>query len=129
VTAGEDKPQLVVVDSILLGHARIGRGGVELLSQSTQRRVEPCAASQGVDRLETTGGHEPCAWIGRHALPRPALDSGGEGVVQRLLGEIEVTEETDERGENAARVVSIGDLDRLARGLRRGLDRQRTSPR
>jgi hypothetical protein len=44
--------------------------------------------------------------------------------MQRLLREIEVTEEADERGENAARVPSIGNLDRFPRGLRRGLDRQ-----
>jgi hypothetical protein len=36
-----------------------------------------------------------------HAVPRPALRGDREGLLRGLLGEVEVAEEADERGEDA----------------------------
>ena len=40
-------------------------------------------------------------------LARPPLDGGCEGVVQCLFGEVEVAEQPDEGGEDAARVGAV----------------------
>src|SRR5439155_23671036 len=75
------------------------------------RGVEPGTTAHGVDGLETAGADEPGAWIGRHALARPLLDGRVEGFVQRLLCEFEAAEQTDERGEDAARFSSVDRVD------------------
>src|SRR5439155_16731840 len=75
------------------------------------RGVEPGTTAHGVDGLEAAGGDEPGARIGRHALARPLLDRRGEGFVQRLLCEFEAAEQTDERGEDAARFSSVDRVD------------------
>ena len=64
-----------------------------------------------VDRLEAAGRDEPGARIGGHAVARPLLERGGEGVVQRLLGEVEVAEQADQGGEDAARVGAVDRVD------------------
>ena len=42
----------------------------------------------------------------------------GEGVVQRLLGEVEVAEQADQRGEDAARLGAVDRIDRARGRLR-----------
>ena len=100
MAAGEDEPEPVVLDVVWLG-GFVGRRR-ELVGDVGQRRVEPRAPTNGIDRLEPAGGHEPCARIGGDTIPRPALHGRREGIVQRLLGEIEVAEEADQRREDAA---------------------------
>ena len=80
-----------------------GAVGVELLGELRQRGVEPGAPAHAVDRLEAAGRNEPRPRIGRHAVARPLLQRRREGIVQRLLGEVEVAEQADQRGEDAAR--------------------------
>jgi len=93
VAAGEDEPQLVIGDFFVLG--RFLRH-VVLVGD-----LAPTAA-QTIDRLEPAGRHEPGPRIRRNAVNRPPLDRGCERFLNRLLGEIEVAEETDQSGENAA---------------------------
>ena len=64
-----------------------------------------------VDRLEAAGRDEPRARIVGHAVARPLLDRRREGVVQRLLGEVEVAEQADQRGEDAARLGAVDGVD------------------
>ena len=52
-----------------------------------------------------------------HAVARPLLDGGGERVVQRLLGEIEIAEQADQRGEDAARLGAIDGVHHLAHAI------------
>ena len=84
------------------------------LGQRGQRGVEAGPAAQRVDRLEAAGGDQPGPRVGRHAVARPLLDRRGEGVVQRLLGEVEVAEQADERGEHAARFGAVDGVHLLA---------------
>lgn len=51
--------------------------------------------------------------MGRHSLHRPLLERRRERILQRLLGEIEIAEETDQRGEDAAGLGAIDRLDRV----------------
>jgi hypothetical protein len=53
------------------------------------------------------------------------LERCAEGVVQRLLGEVEVTKQPDQRGEYAARFGTIDRIDRAARTVGRIRARRR----
>ena len=53
-------------------------------------RVKARPPAYTVDGLEAARRNEPRPWIGRHAIPRPLLERRSKGVVQGLLGEVEV---------------------------------------
>src|SRR5262245_3476765 len=54
-----------------------------------------------------------------NAVARPLLDRRGKCVVDGLLGELEVSEQADQGGEDAARVGAVDGFDRRARLLGR----------
>jgi hypothetical protein len=64
-------------------------------------RVEPRASPYAIDGLEATGRYQPRARIRRDAVARPLLECRPESVVQRFLGEIEVAQQPDQRGDSA----------------------------
>ncbi len=72
------------------------------------------AAAQGVDGLVTRGGDQPRARIGGHAVPRPAVERDGEGVLPGIFREIEIAEQPDERGQNPARLRAVNGVEHLA---------------
>ena len=76
-------------------------------------RVETRAPPHAVDRLETSGRHQPGARIGGHAVARPLLQRRPEGIVQRFLGDVEVAQQADQRGEHTAGVGEIDGIHRL----------------
>jgi hypothetical protein len=105
VAAGENQTQTVVDHvRLILGelHRHVGFAG---------HFAAPPA--QPVDGLEPPRGNQPRARIGRDALDRPLLDRCRERILQRLLGEIEIAEEADERRENPAGLGAINRLDRV----------------
>ena len=112
VTAGEDKPEAVVLEVIVIPR------WVGNCFQSVDHRavdaLEACAAAQTIDRLEPASRNEPGARIGRNTVRGPLLDGGRKRVVQRLLGEIEIIEKADERSEHTARLGSIESIDLIA---------------
>ena len=98
--------QPVVLDALVVVRA----GGVR---SAWRRAARPRPSSDAsnrarrrmpIDRLEAAGRDEPGARIGRERRPAAIARGRGEGIVQRLLGEIEIAEQADERGEDAARV-------------------------
>ena len=79
----------------------------DLLGDVLHRAIEARAPAHAVDRLEAAGRHEPRARVRRHAVARPLLERRAERVVQRLFGEVEVAEKTDQRGEHAPRLGAV----------------------
>ena len=67
--------------------------------------------SRSIARLRA-GRDQPGAGIGRDAVARPALGGDGERLLRGLLGEVEVAEEADQRGEHAAPLVAEDLLER-----------------
>jgi hypothetical protein len=103
MAAGEHEAHPVVLDVLAVPGRVIVGDRFDLLGDVVERD-EPRAPADPVDRLEAAGRHEPGARIGGHAVPRPLFERRPEGLVQRLLGEIEIAEKADERGEDAARL-------------------------
>jgi hypothetical protein len=90
MAAGEDQLQPLV-----------GKGS---LLQACLLAERPIAA-QPVDRTVAGGDRQPGARVGRRAVPGPALGRDRERLLRGLLGEIEVAEEADQAGEDAAPLV------------------------
>lgn len=111
VAAGEDELEPLIGDLaqglnlILDGGARVGQRGQRLV-------VEGCGAvtAAAVDGLAASRDGQPRAGVARGLL-RPALDGGQEGVLQGILGQVEVAQPADEGGENLARLAAVGALD------------------
>jgi hypothetical protein len=117
VAAGEDQPQLVVLDTLIGLLCRVSGVGDELLDETRLRPIEAGAPPHSVDGLEAAGRHEPRPRIGRHAFPRPLFHCRGKGIVQCLLGNLEVAEQPDQGGENATRVGAVDGVHSLAHQL------------
>jgi hypothetical protein len=110
MTAGEDQPEPIVLDGVLVD-LRTRRGpAIESFGQACERGVEPRSPAGRIDGLETPRRHQPCVGIARDAVRGPPLYRRGEGVVQRLLCQVEVAQQPDERGEHPAR---LGPIDRV----------------
>jgi hypothetical protein len=124
MAAREDQAQPVVGDPVVVRFLRLGRRHLEPLRQHAERRVEAGAATQAVDRLEPARRDQPGARLVRHAVARPAFQRGRERVVHRLLGEVEVAEQADQGGEDAARVGAVEGVYHLAQPVGRVLAHQ-----
>ena len=70
-----------------------------------------------VDRLVASDIDQPGARIGRRIGGGPALQRDREGILQRVLGEIEIADEADQRRQRPTRLVTEYFFD-LARGHR-----------
>ncbi len=112
VAAGEDQPQPVVLDALSFPRRGAIDGGDRL--GDIVQRLETRSSANTVDRLETSGRYEPRMGIGGHTIPRPLLHRRPEGIMQRLLGEVEVAEQADQSGKDAARLGSIDGVHPLA---------------
>ena len=58
-----------------------------------------------VDRLVAADIDEPGAGICRDAFARPLNKRRGEGILHRIFGELEIAEQADQRGQNAAALL------------------------
>jgi hypothetical protein len=112
MAAGENEPQAIVLDGFAVRWSGLVDDCFHLLGDILHR-VEPRASAYAIDGLEAPGGYQPRARIRRNAVARPLLECRPESNVQRLLGEIEVAQQPDQRGEDASR---FGAIDHLGRG-------------
>ena len=102
MAAGEDQPQPVVLEALVVALGGVTCRVGEPLRELGLRPVEPRPSAHRVDGLEAAGRDEPRPGLLGDSFLRPALHRRREGVVERLLGEVEVAEEADQGGEDAA---------------------------
>src|SRR5215218_7419326 len=90
--------------SVSATRAAGARAGWQQVKSMRSRSVPVGAgrlAPQPVDGPVAGGGDDPPGGTGRHAVHRPALQGGQEGVLYRLLGGVDVAEEAGEDGDRA----------------------------
>ena len=116
VAAGENEPQAVVFERVIVDDDGIDRG-LEMPGELRDRCVESRAPAQHVDRFEAAGRNEPRERVGGQPVARPPLDRRRERFVQRLFRQVEITDQANQRGKDTARVGAIQCLD--AAGNRR----------
>ena len=98
--------------------------GLRHLQQAGLRR-ERAIAADAVDRAVARGGHQPGARVRRRSVSRPALGGDRERLLGGFLGEVEVAEEADQAGEDAAPLLTE---DLLEDGYHSAIGRTSTAP-
>lgn len=114
VAAGEDQSQAIVLQPVVIPVRFLG--GIQLIGQQVQRGIEACTPTQPINGLEAPSRNQPGTRVGRYAVVRPLLQRGEEGVVQRFLGQVEVTEQADQRRQHPPRLAPVDGLDRPLAG-------------
>jgi hypothetical protein len=119
VTAGEDQAQPIVLDGAL------GLVALVLLRVESRKLGDAlgavglrASASQAVDGPPSRRGRDPCRRVGRHTVARPGRDGGDEGVLDRVLGQLQVAELADERGQDGCALAAKRALGRRDGGVR-----------
>ena len=109
VTTGEDQAKPIVFDAALVVLIRDETHRFSIIGGAVDRGWSARVASQPIDRTKARRADQPRARIVWNCVgARPLLDGDGERVLHRLLGEIEVAEETDERREDASGLLAKG---------------------
>jgi hypothetical protein len=113
VAAGEDQPQPIVGDGAGLGHVVVlVRVEAHQLGQTLGAIGHRAVAAQAVDRPPPRRDGEPRARPGGNAVARPRGEGGGEGVLHRVLGQLEVADVADEGGQHGGALLAKGAGDR-----------------
>ena len=107
MAAGEDQPQHVVVErGVSLASSRGCRVEQQLVRQLCLLAAKRDLPADAVDRLVAADIDQPGPRIGRRIGGRPALQRHRERILQRVLGEIEIADEADQRRQRPARLVA-----------------------
>src|SRR3954452_4884049 len=102
VAAGKDQLEpFVGNDSLLVLRELLGTR--EQLRLAGQRLL----AADPVDRRVSSRRDDPGARIARRSVARPALRRADEGVLHRVLGEVEITEDAAEDRDRAGALVAV----------------------
>ena len=127
MAAREDEAQAVV----LVGGRVRGQGAQDLVAgivgvavghvgELLDARVGGARPPQAVERAPPRGDGQPGPDVARDAVARPGRGRVDVGVLEGVLGELEVAEVADERGEDPRPLVAAGAGEGLVRPLRRG---------
>jgi hypothetical protein len=113
MAAGEDETETIVRDRAHL--FLLVRGHVEDLELPLERLLPPDPVDGSVARRR----QEPRRWVVRRPDTRPALERRFERLLERVLGEVEVAEDTNQGGEDPAtflaeQPIDVGGLAQLA---------------
>ena len=121
MAAGEDELEPLVGDRRLV---HLGLHGFGYLQQAGLRR-ERAIAADAVDRAVSRRGHQPGVRVRGRPVSRPALGGDRERLLGGFLGEVEVAEEADQAGEDAAPLLTE---DLLEDGYHSTIGRTSTAP-
>jgi hypothetical protein len=102
MAAREDELEPLVGDRRLVHLVLRSRRCVEQVGLCRERAI----SADAVDRAVASGGLEPGARVGGRSVAGPALGGDRKRILGGLLGEIEVAEEADQAGEDAAPLVA-----------------------
>ena len=110
MAAGENQAELVVGEHVVgcVG-VRFGGGRGDRISFCVfvALVLKPSIAAKSVDGFVARGADEPGARVRRLAFSGPFFQSDGVGFLQHFLGEIEIAEQTNERGQDSARLFAV----------------------
>jgi hypothetical protein len=104
----EDQPQPLVGNRAHELVAFVGLVAPERAQLGLERGAPSRPAALGPDPVERAvarGGDDPARRIVREAVAGPALERGEEGVLDGLLGAIEVAEDAGEDGDRLSRLT------------------------
>jgi hypothetical protein len=120
MATGEDQPQPIIRDRAHAGFSFDDRVGVDCLELGLDGRFaleellllgERPPTPDPVDRPVPGGRRDPCPGVVGYAASRPRLERGEEGLLDRLLGEIEVTQDADQGCDRPALLLAEDAVD------------------
>ena len=115
MAAGEDEAESVVDDRTHLVRPSFPRHDVgldgRLAGEQGPLLLEAARPSEPIDRPVASSGRDPGARVVGHTMTRPALEGDDERLLDRLLGEVEVAEDADERRDRPARFLAEQAVD------------------
>src|SRR5919109_412358 len=95
MAAGEEQPQAIVGDRAHV-ISLLDRQRLQLTQQQLLLLAQGRLATNAVDCPVAGGGRDPGARVVGYPLRRPALEGNDEGVLNRLLRQVEVAENPDQ---------------------------------
>ena len=107
MTAREDQPQPVVGDVVGVVVGLVDRAQERRIAMQLDLGGESRLASHAIERLVPRGLDDPRPRELRHAARAPLLDRRRERLLRRLLRQIEVAGQPDQRRDDAAPVLAI----------------------
>ena len=117
MAAREDKAEPVIGEAAVAPEAHV----ILLSSAVNEGALDPgellrlpTRPSDSVECPVARRGRDPGPGIPRNAIPRPGFEGRHERVREGLLGEVEVAQDTDERGKDAPGFLAERPLDVLA---------------
>ena len=113
MAAREDQPEPIVRDGAVVDLVLLARGHERL--QLAHLVLEPAGAPDPVDRLVPGRRRDPRTGVAGQPALRPDLERDQERVLDRLLGEVEVAEDADERRDRPPRLLPEQAVDGLVR--------------
>src|SRR2546421_180609 len=113
MTAREDQTQAIVHYRALLGFDRVGLlVQAHELSEALSPIGHRAVAAQPID-CPPPGGHgDPRPGIGRDPVPPPSRHCIDEGILHGILGQLEVTDMTDQRRQYGSALLAERARDR-----------------
>jgi hypothetical protein len=125
MAAREDEPEPIVGDlHVVLRRAVVEGAQVGLERGLASERLgllgQAPAPSKPVDGAVAGGGRDPRPGVDRDAAIRPGLEGADEGVLDGLLGEVEVAGDPDQRGDRPALLLAEQAVDGVTGGVRPG---------
>ena len=113
VAAGEDQPQAVVGELLALhGLLLCLRPQPLEAGEDLGLHLERALAAQPVDRAVAGDPGDPGARVVGQPVARPSFERNHEGVLNRLLGEVEVAEDADQARDRPPRLASEQAVER-----------------
>ena len=101
MAAGENQLEPLVLDHRVVQLVHRHFGHLQLPGLLGQRSLSP----DPVDRPVARGDRQPRARVGRNSVAGPSLRGNRKRLLGGLLGEIEIAEETDQRGKHTPPLV------------------------
>src|SRR6266436_1855929 len=120
MTAGKDQAQPIIFKAIILkallciGTFRRTPLRFEISHELVLSRIKSCPSTQSINGFESGGRNEPGPRFIRYAGLGPHVQSGGKGLVHRLLGEIKITEQADQSCQDSSRIHAIKGVEQFA---------------
>src|SRR5579862_286933 len=120
MTAGKNQAQPVVFEAEILktalciGQLRRTRLRFEMPREFVLRGVKSCASTQNVNGFESGRRNQPRSRVVGYSIPRPQAQGSRKGFVHRLLGKIEITEQTDQSCQDSSRIPAIKRVEQFA---------------
>ena len=111
MAARKDQPQPFILEHGFFRHVGDLLGQRVQACQFVALRFQQSAPPQQIHRFVSSRRNQPCTRVRGRTGFRPSRQRRRERLLHRVLGEIQIAEKADQRGENPSRLLAINLLD------------------